>query len=237
MNYRIAVTFKPNIMNTSSASQKSISVWDLPTRLFHWLLVALFVFSWVSAEIGGNAMEYHMLSGYAVLTLVLFRLLWGIAGSSTARFSHFVTGWKGVKTYLHQIKASSVAGIGHNPLGGWAVIAMLVLLLVQAGTGLFANDDIATEGPLYHLISKDWSDALTELHEGAFNVLLGLVGLHIAAIAFYLLAKRNNLVRPMIFGHKQVPPETKAPTMASAWLALPLLLIAAAIVYYLVTKL
>lgn len=225
-------------MKSLSMNTKLIPVWDLPTRLFHWLLVALFGFSWASAEIGGNAMEYHMLSGYALLTLVLFRLLWGVLGSATARFSHFIRGWAGMRGYLSsQFRPGATPVIGHNPLGGWAVVAMLALLLLQAATGLFANDDIVTEGPLYHLISKDMSDALTELHEGIFNVLLGLAVLHVAAIASYLLFKGDNLVRPMLTGRKEVPTETPEPKMISAWRALPLAAISIIAVYWLVTKL
>lgn len=213
---------------------KSIRVWDLPTRLFHWLLVALFAFSWASAELGGNAMEWHMRSGYVLLGLVIFRLLWGVAGSATARFSQFVKGKGAILAYL---RGTTSATVGHNPLGGWVVVAMLALLLLQAATGLFANDDIITEGPLYHLISKDISDALTELHEGVFDVLLALAGLHVAAIFFYLFIKRDNLIRPMLTGRKQVPADIAEPRMVGAWRALPLAAIAVAAVYLLVTRL
>lgn len=213
---------------------KSIRVWDLPTRLFHWLLVALFAFSWASAELGGNAMEWHMRSGHVLLGLVIFRLLWGVAGSATARFSQFVKGKGAILAYL---RGTTSATVGHNPLGGWVVVAMLALLLLQAATGLFANDDIITEGPLYHLISKDISDALTELHEGVFDVLLALASLHVAAIFFYLFIKRDNLIRPMLTGRKQVPADIAEPRMVGAWRALPLAAIAVAAVYLLVTRL
>lgn len=217
---------------------KSIRVWDLPTRLFHWLLVALFAFSWASAELGGNAMEWHMLSGYALLGLVLFRLLWGVAGSATARFGQFVQGRAAILAYVRGFADKNVPpGVGHNPLGGWMVVAMLALLLLQGATGLFANDDILTEGPLYHLVSKEISDALTELHEGVFNVLLTLVAIHIGAIFFYLVFKRDNLIRPMLTGRKEMPAETPQPLMVSIWRALPLALIASVAVYLLVTRL
>jgi cytochrome b len=217
---------------------KSIHVWDLPTRLFHWLLVALFAFSWASAELGGNAMEWHMLSGYGLLGLVVFRLLWGIAGSATARFGQFVKGRGAILAYVRGFaRKDAPPSVGHNPLGGWMVVFMLSLLLLQGATGLFANDDIVTEGPLYHLISKELSDQLTELHEGVFNALLTLVAVHLSAIFFYLLVKRDNLIRPMITGRKQVPAETAQPFMVSVWRALPLAAIAAAAVYLLVTRL
>lgn len=217
---------------------KSIRVWDLPTRLFHWLLVALFAFSWASAELAGNAMEWHMLSGYTLLALVLFRLLWGIAGSATARFGQFVKGRAAILSYIRGFgQKDAPPSVGHNPLGGWMVVAMLALLLLQGATGLFANDDIITEGPLYHLVSKEISDALTELHEGVFNALLTLVAIHVGAIFFYLLFKRDNLIRPMLTGRKEMPADTAQPKMVSIWRALPLAAIAAAAVYLLVTRL
>jgi cytochrome b len=169
-----------------------------------------------------------------LLGLVIFRLLWGVAGSATARFSQFVKGKGAILAYL---RGTTSATVGHNPLGGWVVVAMLALLLLQAATGLFANDDIITEGPLYHLISKDISDALTELHEGVFDVLLALAGLHVAAIFFYLFIKRDNLIRPMLTGRKQVPADIAEPRMVGAWRAMPLAAIAVAAVYLLVTRL
>ena len=216
----------------------SIVVWDVPTRLFHWLLVALVAFSWASAELGGNAMEYHMLSGYAILGLVLFRLLWGMVGSATARFGQFLKGRDAVLAYARGLtQKDAPASVGHNPLGGWMVVGMLGLLLLQGATGLFANDDIATEGPLYHLVSKRISDGLTELHEGVFNVLLGLIAIHVAAIFFYLIFKRDNLIRPMLTGRKLVAAETPQPTMVSIWRALLLAAIAGVAVFLLVTRL
>lgn len=217
---------------------KTIRIWDLPTRLFHWSLVLLVGISWTTSEIGGNAMQYHMWSGYAVLTLVLFRVLWGIFGSDTARFTRFLRGPSAVQAYARKLfmrDASHV--IGHNPLGGWMVAILLLTLLAQAGTGLFANDDIVTEGPLYKLISKELSDLLTAVHEGTFNVLMTLVTLHIAAIVFYRLFKRDDLVRPMLTGKKVVADDAPPPRMRSTWLALPMIAFAAGAVYWLVVKL
>lgn len=216
---------------------KTIRIWDLPTRLFHWSLVLLVGISWATAEIGGNAMQYHMWSGYAVLTLVLFRLLWGIAGSETARFTRFLRGPSVVQAYARKLFTREAShAIGHNPLGGWMVVIMLLALLAQAGTGLFSNDDIVTEGPLYKLISKALSDLLTDVHEGSFNVLMTLVTLHVAAIVFYRLYKRDDLVRPMLSGKKAVVDDVPPPRMRSAWLALPLIALAASAVYWLVVK-
>ena len=217
---------------------KKIRVWDLPTRLFHWLLVLLLGVSWATGKTGGNAMQYHLWSGYAVLTLVVFRVLWGLIGSETARFSQFLRGPGTVLAYVRKLFVrSSGSSVGHNPLGGWMVAAMLVALLVQTGTGLFANDDIATEGPLYKLISKDLSDLLTNVHKGSFNVLLALAAIHIAAIIFYFVYKRDDLVRPMFTGKKMVSEDVVPPRMAIRWLGLPVIALAAAAVYWLVTKL
>ena len=144
---------------------RSVKVWDMPTRLFHWILVVLVVASFVTGNIAGNLMTYHMLAGYGILGLVLFRLAWGFAGGRQSRFGSFVRGPGSVARYTADfIKGDSRPYLGHNPLGGWSIIAMLLGLLVQVGTGLFANDDIFTEGPFYPLVSKAVSDRLTDIH-------------------------------------------------------------------------
>lgn len=219
-------------------TKKKIRVWDLPTRLFHWSLVLLFIISWVSAEIGGTAMQYHFWSGYTVLTLVLFRILWGLFGSETARFAHFIRGpgvaWRYLRSFFSPVYAAT---LGHNALGAWSVIFMLLLLLTQAGTGLFSNDDIASEGPLYHLVNKDLSDTLSKIHQLSFNILLGLVGIHIVAILIYRLVHRENLLKPMVTGDKEVAPDTPAPRLVNPARALIFLAIAAVIVWVIVNKL
>ena len=210
-----------------------LKIWDAPVRLVHWLLVALIAFSWWSGEEGGNAMTYHMWSGYAVLTLVIFRILWGFVGSSTARFSNFVRGPRAVLDYLGTIRRRGMSGhAGHNALGGWSVVLLLSSIAVQAGTGLFANDDIMTEGPLVHLISKEASDRLTSLHYFNFNVLLTLAGVHIAAVLYYLFYKSENLVAAMVTGmkHVAVPPPAGL-RMAGAGRAVAAFAVAAGTVY------
>ena len=185
-----------------SEASEPILVWDLPTRLFHWCLVLLVGASWLTGELG--EMEWHMRSGIAILALVLFRLLWGVFGSTTARFGHFVKAPAAALGYARDLMAGNAAGhLGHNPLGGWMVVLLLALLLSQAGIGLFANDDIFTEGPLYHLVTKSTSDWLTVIHKTLFNVLLACVALHVAAALFYLLVKKENLILPMIHGRKE----------------------------------
>ena len=146
-------------------SERPILVWDLPQRLFHWSLVALCALSWWSGEEGGVMLKYHLWSGYAVLTLVLFRIGWGFVGSRHARFGDFL---RGPHAILHTLRAlpgrEALPHAGHNPVGGLMVLALLLVLGVQTGTGLFANDDIMNEGPLYALVSKSMSDRLTGWH-------------------------------------------------------------------------
>lgn len=193
--------------DSESASVKPVTVWDLPLRIFHWLLAALVVTAAVSGEIGGNAMDIHMQAGYAVAILLLFRLLWGFVGTPHARFSSFVRGVPSILAYCRSVlRGEEQVHAGHNPLGGWMVVIMLIALAAQAGTGLFANDDIMTEGPLFNLVSKDTSDTLSAIHKLVFKPVAGLASIHILAILYYLLVKRIDLVRPMITGRKLLAP-------------------------------
>jgi len=220
--------------NHTLVSLRFIPVLDLPVRLFHWSLVVLLVISWTTAEIGGNAMTYHLWSGYTILTLILFRLLWGFWGSTHARFNDFVRGPRVAIRYARALlQGETPLYPGHNPLGGWMVILLLLVLLVQVGTGLFANDDIAVEGPLYPCVSKAGSDFLTRIHKLNFDILLILISLHVLAILFYLVAKHENLIVPMLTGRKWLEPgfqELQAP-FARLWLAGALLALAAGGVY------
>lgn len=223
--------------NPALVSFRPVPIWDLPVRLFHWSLVVLLVISWTTAEIGGNAMTYHLWSGHTILTLILFRLLWGFWGSTHARFNDFVRGPRAAIRYARALLQGETPPYpGHNPLGGWIVILLLLVLSIQAGTGLFANDDIAVEGPLYPWVSKAGSDFLTRLHKLNFNILLILISLHVLAALFYLVAKGENLIVPMLTGRKWLGPafqEAPAP-LARLWLAGALLALAAGGVYLLV---
>jgi cytochrome b len=211
-----------------------VLVWDLPLRLFHWLLVLLVVVSVVSAQIGGNAMQIHMLSGYTILTLLLFRILWGFAGSTHARFASFVRGPAAVVSYLRGLPRNEPgAHLGHNPAGAWSVILMLAVLLLQVATGLFANDDISTEGPLAKLVSKALSDRITGVHHLNVVLLYVLIGLHLSAVAFYLFYKRENLVKPMLTGFKDAAAGAAAQNGGRTWLAAALLAACAGSVYLL----
>ena len=174
-----------------------VPVWDLPIRLFHWLLVALIGFSWWSAE--NEEIDLHIWSGVAVLSLLIFRFLWGIFGSSTARFSSFVRGPGTILAYLRDMKGWRQ--IGHSPLGALSVLALLGVIALQVGLGLFAMDDDGYyEGPLAYLISMDLAEEVTDLHEDLFEVIKILVVLHIAALLFYRLVLRKKLVGAMITG-------------------------------------
>lgn len=178
-------------------------VWDLPLRLFHWFLVLLVGLSWWSAETHRD--ELHLWLGYAVLFLLLFRLLWGLFGSSTARFSSFVRGPVAVAKYLRAGFRWTVAG--HTPLGALSVVALLLLLVAQVGTGLVALDeDGLSGGPLSHLVAFGTSDAAYELHEQLFDVLLAFIVLHLAAVLFYRVALGLNLLGPMISGKADLAP-------------------------------
>jgi cytochrome b len=192
-------------------TQRPVKVWDVPIRLFHWLLLIFVVTSVTTAKIGGNLMTMHMFSGYLVLTLLIFRLAWGVVGGHHARFVSFVHGPITVLRYAARLaRMDTPRYLGHNPLGAWSVVAMLSVLLVQASTGLFASDDIFTEGPLYPLVSNADSRALTRIHNINFIVIGCLVAVHLAAVLFHLLVKGENLIKPMFTGlklwHGDAPP-------------------------------
>jgi len=182
-------------------------VWDLPIRLFHWSLVASVVFAYVSGKVGGNLIDWHGRAGFLIIGLVIFRIVWGFVGTPTARFASFVRGPGAIRAYLR----GDWRGIGHNPIGALSVLGLLALVGAQAATGLFTNDDIAYQGPLADIVGKELSDNFHGWHAWLQNGLLALVVLHVGAIAFYLRVKKENLVKPMITGWKQVtPPHTHA---------------------------
>jgi len=192
-------------MTERSAARRArnVEVWDLPVRLFHWALVLLLVSQIVTASIGGNAMEYHKLGGYTILTLVLFRIVWGVAGSRHARFADFVRGPRTAIDYARRLlRGEHPAYLGHNPLGAWSVLLMLLSLLVQTVSGLFADDEIMTTGPLEKYVSDDTSSLLTAIHEINAGVLAVLVVVHVVAVIYYLLRWKDNLTGPMITGRK-----------------------------------
>lgn len=206
-------------------------VWDLATRLFHWSLVALVAAAVITAQLGGNALEWHFYCGYSILALLVFRILWGIAGARYARFSSFKLH---PSSFFAHLRASKPYA-GHSPLGSLSVLVILLVLLAQAVSGLFANDDIASEGPLAKLVAKQVSDRFSWFHAELNSVVIYcLVGLHVAAIAYYFFFQRENLVKPMITGDKEgLEPEAAA---RDAWrdrlMALILLAVSSAFVIW-----
>lgn len=207
---------------------KRIKLWDFPIRVFHWLLVLLITSAIITGEVGGSAIEWHGRIGLCSVGLIAFRLVWGVIGSTYARFVNFVPGSpKTVKSYLE----GQWHGVGHNPLGAFSVLGLLGLIALQVGTGLFSNDDIAFNGPLFQLVSKELSDTITGIHEEAVGFLFGLIMLHIAAIIFYAHVKKESLVRPMITGWKEVTQDVEPAKGGGVIAFIVALLIALAAVY------
>ena len=203
-------------------------VWDLPTRLVHWLLAALIPFSWWSVKYGHT--DWHIWSGIAILTLLLFRLLWGFIGGSTARWSSFVRGPRAVAEYLR----GRWVGIGHTPLGALSIVALFLAIGVQVGLGLFSEDeDGIYAGPLSTLVSSDTSDQARDIHELWFYVLLCLILLHVSAILFYRL-RGKRLTKVMITGRAELAPGTAPMRAAKWWLAWICLAIALGIARWIV---
>lgn len=190
---------------------------DLPVRLFHWTLVIAVLLAWGSAEWG--YMDRHMAIGQFILALLVFRILWGLMGSRTARFASFLASPAAVLRYLSgMFDRSKPMSVGYNALGGWAIMALLLALLVQTGTGLFATDDILVDGPLAHLVAKSTQQWLAGIHEENFEIIvIGLVAMHLAANIFYGLYKSQPLVRRMITGDQVTG--APAPPQAPLWWA------------------
>lgn len=176
----------------------AVVVWDLPLRIFHWLLVVGVLGAYITAKLGGSLIDWHGYFGVLVLGLLIFRLIWGVVGTVHARFASFLPTPARLQAYL----AGRWHGEGHNPLGALAVFAILGAVLLVAGSGLFANDDIAFQGTWANLIDKAFSDTLSAWHSLAFDVLTVLIALHLAAIGFYRWHKQQNLVLPMLTGKK-----------------------------------
>lgn len=198
-----------------------IPVWDLPTRLFHWALVLLFAALVYTGKMG--KLDLHMKLGQVALALVLFRVIWGFVGNGYARFSSFLASPLAALRYgLTLIGRGSAHYVGHNPLGGHAVIAMLGLILVQGVSGLFTTDDIATDGPLYAKVASRTAGLMTSAHHFVINVLFAVIAVHILASLFYLLVKKENLIDPMINGTKLGQPADAAKPGAGPLVALAL---------------
>lgn len=208
-------------------------IWDIPTRLFHWLLVGGLLVQYITAEWMDDAMQWHFYSGYFLLGLLIFRLWWGLIGPDYAKFSSFVTGPARVYQYSRQVLSRHHEDhAGHNPLGGWVVLLMLFLVMCQAVSGLFLTDDIFLEGPWRAAVDASTQDFMNFIHHRFFNLLLWLIGLHVAAIAFYSFYKGQKLVPAMFHGKKVT--KAKGITSSKLMLAIVLALCSAALTYYIV---
>lgn len=212
-------------------------IWDLPTRLFHWLLVLTFSALWITAELGSEYMQYHMYCGYFMLFLVIFRVIWGILGTTHAKFQSFFPTWSRLKSYLNSFKSSDdISTPGHNPFGAGMVLLMLLLLLTQAISGLFITDDVFSSGPYYGVLEGGWEKLAKRLHDICFTLLQICVALHIAAIVFYKIAKKKNLVLPMFTGNKSSEDVKAEDEIKSSKIvrALIVAVVVAAFIYWLV---
>jgi len=233
-----------------------ILVWDFPTRAFHWILVFAIAFSVYTGLDGGfKEMDYHMYSGYLILSLIIFRIAWGFLSKGNARFSRFIVSPQKIIAYLRDTASNEPKNPetenypGHNPLGGLSVLALLAILLLQATTGLFANDDIFVEGPLTHLVSEEISNLLTTIHHFSAMCLGGLIALHLSAIVCHEIILKHKIVMPMITGRKIINKggedgeenlKTKQNTIAQLpelFMALILIISAMSLVYAIVTYL
>jgi cytochrome b len=228
-------------MSSPERTAQTVRVWDLPTRAFHWLLAAAVIGLVATGKIGGNALEWHFRFGYTVMALLVFRLVWGLVGGHWSRFANFIYAPGTVLRYLRgQTLPDEHLDVGHNPLGAFSVFALLFFLAVQVGTGLVADDEIASQGPLNKFVSSATASSATHWHKDYGQlILIALVLLHVAAIVFYRVKKGKNLVQTMVTGDKQLP--AGLPTAPSAsdstavrMLALGLVLACAALVTWVV---
>ncbi len=212
-------------------TEDRIKVWDLPVRLCHWSFAVLVPALWWTAE--NSEMGWHMRLGVLLLALLVFRILWGFFGSSTARFSSFLKGPGKVFAYFRGATKMQPATIGHNPAGGWSAVLLLGAMLLQVFFGLFSGDpfDGAT-GPLNHVVGVMTAGAMTDRHEFFFNIVLALVALHLLAIVFYAVVKRDRLVPPMVTGSRKMPAGVAGMVGVPAWRALVCAAIAAALAYW-----
>ncbi len=214
---------------------RSVKLWDWPVRLTHWSLVICVLVCYGTAEWHWLDMQWHFYFGYAILVLCVFRVLWGLFGSEHARFASFVRSPAAIKQYL---QGNYPKRLGHNPLGALSVLGLLAALFIQAFTGLFNSDDIEWFGPLSERVSSDWQEWMADTHERFYWLLLALIAVHIIAVLYYTLIKRDGLIRPKLTGRKRVTDQSDASDQALLdeqqkpwWLALLLLLASAGLVW------
>lgn len=209
---------------------QSSLVWDLPLRLFHWLLVISVFGAWLTAEVLQD-MTLHFYCGYLILGLLIFRVVWGLVGPVYAKFFSLQLSLSRVKEYFIQLKAGqNPVHAGHNPMGSWSVVVMLTLLLTQATTGLFASDDYLS-GPLYHYVSDSLATLLTEIHHKVFKAIQLVILIHLLAICYYQLIKKDRLVQAMIHGRKNLDEQTNGISSSRIWLGFVVAVLAGLAVY------
>ena len=224
-------------MNSPHTLQ-SVRIWDLPTRVFHVLLITCIAGLVITGEFAEDAMSLHFWFGYAVLSLVLFRIVWGFVGGHWSRFVHFIPSVSSLKDYFDVLTTQpSKPHIGHNPFGALSVVAMLLLLLVQVFTGFMSDDEISTTGPWVALVPSAWVSLATQYHGDIGKVLiLVLITIHIAAVLYYKRIKHDDLITPMVNGNKTLPSDTppSRDSATSRLFALGVLIACAYVVYRLV---
>lgn len=214
----------------TSSQSTSLKIWDVPVRVFHWSLVILFATAYVTNALGTNYFKYHVWSGYAIIVLVSFRILWGLVGTYHARFINFVRNpITTIKYAVSVFKRTDKHYVGHNPLGAIMVITLLAAVLTQAITGLFTNDEIFNLGPLYGYISNELSLQLTSIHRQLFYWILGAIALHVVAVLIHIFLKRDNIIKAMFTGRK-ISSEgntQKAISSSRIWLAVIIVVVLA----------
>lgn len=212
-------------------------VWDLPLRLFHWLLVVSVAGSWLTHKLGTEAFVWHRWFGYTTLVLVFFRIVWGFIGPRHARFASFVRRASAITGYARSLLSSSTERhAGHNPLGALMVLLFLLLLAAQGAAGLFANDEVLSTGPLYGYVDDPTSDAFARVHRQLSDVLWIVIGVHVVGVLFYWLVKRDNLIVPLVTGRKRGAWLRAEDEIAGSkpWLALLVVGLGAALLYVLI---
>lgn len=188
-----------------TTEKKNKLIWDIPTRLFHWLLAIGFGLQWLTGEFLDDFIDWHFYIGYSMLGLVIFRIIWGFIGTQYAQFSQFLSSPRKALRYAKSLHTrQSPVYAGHNPLGGWVVMLMLLLIGLQAISGLFVTDEIFSEGPYYTAVNTSVKDVMAFVHFNLFNLLLVVVGLHITAVFVYQCYKKQNLISAMFNGKKRV---------------------------------
>jgi cytochrome b len=216
---------------------KKVLVWDFPLRLFHWLFASTILLLWLTSELGTDFIDVHMQLGYFALGLLIFRISWGIVGPKHARFSQFIPSPSRLIHYIKQSKQGKTPyHAGHNPLGSLMVVLMIILILMQAISGLFINDDVFSSGPYYDVMSKDFEKVMSFIHHNTFDFMIAAIAMHLGAIFYYWRVKKQNLVLPMITGKKSADKVSKEDEIPHSKipLAIIIVILTAAFVYWLV---